>query len=377
MNDSPEDQEIVVERFTVWEGSVPRDALVAAVSRHPLFPPDTAERLLGSRDKSGEIALALPEGTYGVLKYSPDNDADNHAWVTVLAETPTGSVCRIWDDLVSLVTELGLIPWYAEHPPDDSVIRALFADAVVPCFDWHFALSSDMTGIESVLRAALATIPDWSQQQNRHGMGYAVVYAPTEVRRLTLYGADVALVLPAKRLVLEHFRSFHFGSSPPRVTVVTGWDALAWAWLFPLARERTELVVGSFESSIAEALRRFVESRWPEAIRLDSLDTIWVKVRSSSHQAQAPSQGGAFSDPAVLSVLEHLRGQKRAVASAALKGMDARAIFEALGGAVRRETIQVYLWEFRTYERFKAFQPYLCPPDEAYSTWGRQAHVRP
>jgi hypothetical protein len=373
MNDSPEDQEIVVERFTVWEGSVPRDALVAAVSRHPLFPPDTAERLLGSRDKSGEIALALPEGTYGVLKYSPDNDADNHAWVTVLAETPTGSVCRIWDDLVSLVTELGLIPWYAEPPPDDTGIRVLFVDQVVEVWHgWHFALSSDMTGIESVLRAAMATIPDWSQQQNRHGMGYAVVYAPTEVRRLTLYGADVALVLPAKRLVLGHFSRF-----PPRVRGFTGWVVLAWAWLFPLARERTELVVGSFESSIAEALRRFVESRWPEATRLDSLHTIWVKVRSSSHQAQAPSQGGAFSDPAVLSVLEHLRGQKRAVASAALKGMDARAIFEALGGAVRRETIQVYLWEFRTHERFKAFQPYLCPPDEAYSTWGRQAHVRP
>lgn len=351
-----------------WEGSVPMDALVAVVSRHPLFPPDTAERLLGSRDEPGEIALALPEGTYGVMHYSPDNDADNHAWVTVLAEIPTGSVCRLWDDLVSLVTELGLIPWYAQHPPDDSVIRDLFADEVVPRPGWHFALSSDMTGIESVLRAAMATIPDWRRQDE----DYIVLYTPAQVRRLTLYGADVALVVPANRLVLGHFSRFS-----PGVWGFTGWDALAWAWLFPLGRERTELVVGSFESSIDEALRRFVESRWPEATRLDPLDGIWDTVLSSGRQAQAPSQAGAFSDPAVLSVLERLRGQKRAVASAALRGLDARAIFEALGGAVRRETIQVYLWEFRTSERYKAFQPYLCPPDEAYSTWGRQAHVRP
>jgi hypothetical protein len=348
------------------------DALVAVVSRHPLFPPDTAERLLGSRDEPGEIALALPEGTYGVLDYSPyspDNDADNHAWVTVLAETPPGSRCRIWDDLVSLVTELGLTPWYAEPPPDDTGIRVLFVDTVVEVWHgWHFVLPSDTAGIESVLRAAMATFPLWNRQEE----DYIVAYTPAQVRRLTLYGADVALVVPAKRLVLGHFRI-----SPPRVTGFTGWHALAWAWLFPLARERTELVVGSLESSIDEALRRFVESRWPEATRLDPLDGIWDTVLSSGRQAQAPSQAGAFSDPAVLSVLERLRGQKRAVASAALRGLDARAIFEALGGAVRRETIQVYLWEFRTSERYKAFQPYLCPPDEAYSTWGRQAHVRP
>lgn len=370
MSDAPEHQERVYWWPAAWEGSVPMGTLVDVVSRHPVFSPGTAESLFGSQDEPAEVALVLPEGTYGVLARSPSYEADDQVSVTVLAASVDWPVLHGWCGLLPLVTELGLTPWDAEPPPGDMGIRDLFLDNVVEAWHgWHFALPSGTAGIEAVLRAAMATFPAWRRQGQEER--YIVAYTPSQVRRLTLYGADVALVLPAKRLVLDFF-----GSSPLRVTGFTGWVALAWAWLFPLTPQRTELALGSAESPVGKALKWFVKSRWPEAQELESLDDLWGAALAGLAAAQAPGGEGAFSDPAVLSVLERIRGKKRDVATLAVKGLPARAIYDELRGTVPIATIRSYLWEFRTKEQYKALRPYLCPPDEAYSAWGRQAHSR-
>ncbi len=360
-----------------WEGSVPIDELVDVVTRHPVLPPDTVERLFGSQDRlddhgseiDGEFAqvtLVLPERAYGVLTCYPSSEADDRVSVTIVAASLDCPEGHGWYGLRPLVDELGLASWDAEPPPDDIGVRDLFLKHVVEAWDgWHVALPSDTASIEAVLRSAMATLLPRPSQDERK----VIAYIPSPGCRLTLYGRDVTLVVPAKRLALGIF-----GSDPPRITGWTGWVVWAWAQLFPLSPQRTELVVGACERSLGEACRRFVESRWPDATRLDALDEIWDTVLKSHCQAQAPSHSGAFSDPAVLSVLERLSGKKREVATAALKGQNARAIFEELGGAICRETIQVYCWEFRTKEQYQAFWPYLSSPHESYSRWGRQAH---
>lgn len=245
----------------------------------------------------------------------------------------------------------------SEHP-DFGVYSFALDQAYQTLYGRLLDRLGSVPGLEEVVASLPANLADWAELHEAGLTTHRLLRIQSKFAGLAarLLPASLTRLVQAERsLVLGHLLGFE--------EVLTSYRRAA-AERIHEVRRRLGLLNEKSHAEPAEAKTGLGE------VGTGTGDTRDPKVSASCADPPHP----AFSDPTVIAVLQHLRGQKRAVAAAALKGQRARAIYEELQGTVRLETIGRYWWEFRTQKKYKPFWPYLCQPDEDYARWGRQAH---